>query len=412
MLETVLEHITDSVCGLDAKGQVLFANAATSYLLGWSSEEMRGVALRELAYRNRPAGVGVLSDQSPLSWLESEIAIYHIEETVWNQEGQPILVELTATPTTPDESLHVRMLVVMREVSDRQYNQEALLDAFRHLAEINLRLEETSMQLLQTEKMAAVGQLAAGMAHEINNPVGFILSNLNSLARYTEQLFGAFEQMAAPDAAAQWPEFHARLGAIKQELDYDYLQQDMTAILQESRDGLLRIKKIVQDLRGFAQEDAAQIPWGAVSIPASVEAALNLLNEPGRERIFCHWDPDLPEIHAQWSELNQLWMLLVQNAILAIDDVGEVHISAHLLNQEVRVEIADNGCGIAPEHLSRIFEPFFTTRAVGQGRGLGLTVARHIVDRHGGRIKVDSQPGRGSRFCVYLPIKQPAGGGA
>jgi len=186
----------------------------------------------------------------------------------------------------------------------------------------------------------------------------------------------------------------------------------MTAILQESRDGLLRIKKIVQDLRGFAQEDAAQIPWGAVSIPASVEAALNLLSEPSRGRIFCHWDPDLPEIYAQWSELNQLWMLLMQNAILAIDDVGEVHISAHLLNQEVRVEIADTGCGISPEHLSRIFEPFFTTRSVGQGRGLGLTVARHIVDRHGGRIQVDSQPGRGSRFFVYLPISQPAGGGA
>jgi len=367
---------------------------------------MRGVALRELAYRNRPAGAGVLADQSPLSWLESEIVIYHIEETVWNSEGRPILVELTATPTTPDESLHVRMLVVMREVSDRQYNQEALLDAFRHLAEVDLRLEETNMQLLQTEKMAAVGQLAAGMAHEINNPVGFILSNLNSLARYVQQLFDAFEQMTASGLAASWPEFLARLDAIKQELDYDYLREDMVAILQESRDGLLRIKKIIQDLRGFAQEDADFAPWGAVSVPASLQAALNVLSTEDQQRIHGRWPDDLPEIHAQPSELNQLWLLLLQNAIQSLGDGGDVRLSASRQGEMVRVEIFDNGCGIAPEHLPRIFEPFFTTRPVGKGTGLGLSICYGLVQRMGGSITVRSTAGSGTTFTVLLPRRR------
>lgn len=266
------------------------------------------------------------------------------------------------------------------------------------------KMEEAQNHVLQSEKMAAIGQLAAGVAHEINNPIGFVNSNLGTLKNYVAQLLeliGAYEQCAADLNIRS-----ERIDEARRSIDIDFLRQDIVALLDESRDGLERVKKIVLDLKDFSRVDTAE--WQDADINAGIESTLNVVwNELKYKAEIVKRYGDLPRVRCMPGQLNQVFMNLLVNAAQALGSRGTITISTASNGDTVSIEIADTGCGMSPEVRKRIFEPFFTTKPVGKGTGLGLSLAYDIVvKKHGGSIDVDSTPGAGSLFRLVLPVAQ------
>lgn len=294
------------------------------------------------------------------------------------------------------------------DLTERQRARDELQQRSDEQQVLIRRLEEAHNQLLQSEKMASIGQLAAGVAHEINNPIGYVSSNLCTLNEYVAGLLAivtAFESriglLPAADAAAV-------RGAMR-EHDYDYLRGDVVSLLEESCGGVQRVKQIVQDLKDFSH--AGEQEWLWADLHKGLDSTLNIVhNEIKYVAEATRRYGDIPQVECLASQLNQVFMNLLMNAAHAVSkERGHIVVTTGLLNDtEVFVEVADDGCGIAPEHLNRIFDPFFTTKAVGKGTGLGLSLSYGIVRRHGGRIEVTSEEGVGSTFRVCLPIRRAA----
>jgi signal transduction histidine kinase len=264
-------------------------------------------------------------------------------------------------------------------------------------------LEEAQNQLLQSEKMASIGQLAAGVAHEINNPVGFVNSNLNSLKNYVEDLLRLVTAYEEQEAALP-PEARQRLAEAKDEADLAYLREDVPVLLRESADGLTRVKRIVQDLKDFSRVDNAD--WQEADLNAGLDSTLNVVyNEVKYKAEVRKNYGSLPSVRCLAAQLNQVFMNLIVNAAHAIEGHGVITLSTGHCGPWVWVEVEDTGCGMSAEVQKRIFEPFFTTKPVGKGTGLGLSLSFSIVQKHKGMIKVRSEPGRGTAFRVWIPVQ-------
>jgi two-component system NtrC family sensor kinase len=263
------------------------------------------------------------------------------------------------------------------------------------------KLEEAQNQLLQSEKMASIGQLAAGVAHEINNPVGFVNSNLGTLQNYTHKmlrLLAAYEQTeeSLSDDVLQ------EIRRLKAEIDVEFLREDIGSLLSESLDGLQRVKQIVRDLKDFSHVDKAAREWA--NLETGLDSTLNVVwNELKYKAKVVKEYGDTPKIECMPSQLNQVFMNLLINAAHAIEEHGQINIRTGHDETNVWLEVEDTGKGIAPENIGRIFEPFFTTKPIGKGTGLGLSLSYGIVNKHGGRIEVTSEVGKGSMFRVLLP---------
>lgn len=270
------------------------------------------------------------------------------------------------------------------------------------------RLREAHDQLLQSEKMASIGQLAAGIAHEINNPVGFVNSNMGTLKNYLVTLFGVIEGYdEAVSGAAPGSSVARRLAEIRKNAEVDFLKEDTADLISESMDGLKRVRDIVQALKDFSH--VGETEWQLADLHQGIDSTLNIVaNEIKYKATVEKHYGQLPEIKCMASQLNQVFMNLLVNAAHAITDNGVIAIRTGAENGWVWVAISDTGCGIPVENMNRIFEPFFTTKAVGSGTGLGLSLSYSIVNKHGGRIEVDSQPGAGTTFTVRLPMTPPA----
>ena len=266
-------------------------------------------------------------------------------------------------------------------------------------------LEQAQRQLMQSEKMASIGQLAAGVAHEINNPIGFVGSNLGTLTGYLQDIFSIIAAYERAEALAGNDAAFEEARSLRQKLDYDYLKEDIAGLLGESKDGLARVRKIVQDLKGFSH--VSDTVWEWADIHQGLDSTLNMVwNELKYHCTVSKNYGPLPKIRCLPSQLNQVFMNLLVNAGQAIADKGEITITTECVGDAaVRVSIGDTGAGIAPEALARVFDPFFTTKPVGKGTGLGLSLAWGIVERHGGKIEVASEVGKGTTFAVTLPVE-------
>lgn len=273
------------------------------------------------------------------------------------------------------------------------------------LQRINDDLEHAQMQLLQSEKMASIGQLAAGVAHEINNPVGFVFSNLNSLKGYIDDLFGLIDEYEALESVLP-AEQQAAIKAKKAAADLDFLREDIGALMGESGDGLTRVKNIVQNLKDFSHVGSSE--WEIADLHAGLDSTLSIVhNEIKYKASVTKEYGTLPMVECLASELNQVFMNMLVNASHAIAERGAIIIRTGQKGEEVWVEFEDNGSGMAPETVKRIFDPFFTTKPVGKGTGLGLSLSFSIIQKHKGRIEVDSEVGRGTRFRLWLPVRHP-----
>ena len=270
------------------------------------------------------------------------------------------------------------------------------------------RLRDAEEQLLQSDKMASIGQLAAGVAHEINNPIGYIYSNLGTLGEYINNLFrviGAYEK-ALRGLSTDGQERRSELAEIKQQVEYDFLIKDLPNLLAESREGIERVRKIVQDLRDFSRAGYEE-EWTLADLHRGLDSTLNIVwNDLKYKCEILRNYGEIPQIECLPSQLNQVFLNILVNAGHAIEQRGTITISTGREGERVFIEIGDSGKGIAAENLGRIFDPFFTTKPVGQGTGLGLSLSYSIVRKHGGHIDVQSRVGGGTRFRIVLPILQ------
>jgi len=326
---------------------------------------------------------------------------FHHEMMLRRDDGRQLWVQMIAYVANPHDPT-AGAWWILQDRSEFRRAQEALESNYERLKETNRMLEEAQNQLLQSEKMASIGQLAAGVAHEINNPIGFVNSNLNSLKTYVEDLLGLIAGYEAQEAVL--PDgVRSNLARLKQELDLEYLREDVPVLLRESADGLTRVKRIVQDLKDFSRVDNAD--WQEADLNAGLDSTLNVVyNEVKYKAEVRKNYGRLPPVRCLAAQLNQVFMNLIVNAAHAIDGHGVITLSTGHCGHWVWVEIADSGCGMSPEVQRRIFEPFYTTKPVGKGTGLGLSLSFSIVKKHQGMIKVQSEPGRGSAFRVWIPL--------
>jgi len=306
-----------------------------------------------------------------------------------------------------DESGRVeKMFGTAQDITERKMVEELLLKEKEEQKVLIKKLEDAHNQLLQSEKMASIGQLAAGVAHEINNPIGYVNSNLGTLRTYIEQLLrvlDAFQQAGdVCDADARM-----RIKALMEEVEMDYLKQDIIDLLRESGEGIQRVKQIVQDLKDFSHVDEAE--WQLADLHQGLDSTLNVVhNEIKYKADVVKEYGELPRVECLPHQINQVFMNLLVNAAHAMEEGkrGLITVRSGVAGDGVWMEFADNGKGIPPENLTRIFDPFFTTKPVGKGTGLGLSLAYGIMEKHHGRIEVESEVGKGTTFRLYLPVER------
>jgi two-component system, NtrC family, sensor kinase len=257
-------------------------------------------------------------------------------------------------------------------------------------------------QLVHSEKMASLGQLAGGVAHELNNPAGFLYSNMESLGKYVSDLKRLLDSY---NSLHLDPSLTEQVDAIKRQIDYENVLTDLASTIADCEEGARRIRDIVLNLRTFSRLDEAEVK--SIDIHAGLDATIRLLSQyySSNHIILKREYGALPLVNCYAGQLNQVWMNLLTNAAQAIGrGPGEVRIKTELLGETVSVQISDTGSGIDPEHVKKIFDPFFTTKAVGEGTGLGLSITYGIIERHGGAITVDTALGKGTTFSTVIPL--------
>jgi PAS domain S-box-containing protein len=301
--------------------------------------------------------------------------------------------------------------ITARKQAERQLaEQNRLLEEAARSERAALQaLKQAQARMVQTEKLAGLGQMVAGIAHEINNPLSFVINNVAVLQRDAGDILRLLDicQEAAPLVAREQPGLARRAAELREAADLDYTLANLAGLLDRTRDGLRRIQHIVSELRAFARLDEAEVT--DADINAGVESTVSIvLGHARRKQVAVTLDlAALPPVTCHAAKINQVVMNLVSNAIDACPHGGAVAVRTRPDADGVRIEVEDNGAGVDPAIRARIFDPFFTTKPIGQGTGLGLSISYAIVHDHGGSIDVQSEPGGGACFVVHLPNRPP-----
>jgi PAS domain S-box-containing protein len=398
---TIYDAINDAIFVHDAaSGRILDVNAGACLMYGYGREHLLELDVAAISANVPPY---TMADAGQVIGIALEKGWHAFE---WRARDSADRLFWVAVNLKPLKIGGVQcILAVVRDIDSRRHAEEDLKQALAEAKALNAKLAEAQSQLLQSEKMASIGQLAAGVAHELNNPIGFVSSNLGSLESYLKDIFAilAAYEAAEADGGAQCPRLDVAR-ALKRDRDFDFLKTDIVQLMAESKDGLARVAKIVRDLKDFSRAGDATYHWA--DLHQGLESTLNIVwNELKYKCVVKKEYGELPPVWCVPSQLNQVFMNLLVNAAHAIPEKGEIVIRTSRRGDEVCVAISDTGTGIAPEHLNRIFDPFFTTKPVGKGTGLGLSLAYSIVQKHQGRIEVSSELGKGTTFGVWLPIE-------
>jgi PAS domain S-box-containing protein len=396
--KNIIQNINSALLVVDGACRVTYANAYAEDLFGEPSGALLGqVATRWFA--------GVAAADVPLMrTLEKGERFRGLEALLQRADGTRLPAAIFCGPMRDDEGRDLGAVAIFQDLSETR------------------RLQR---QLFQSEKMASIGQLAAGVAHEINNPVGFIDANLFQMEEYVADLRRLWRRTRALESAARSAleagpagaeALRSELEALRaesDELEADFVLEDLGKAIRESREGSERIRHIVQDLRTFARPDGAERVWADVN--QCLDSTANIVWSLMKHAVELRKEyGELPALLCHPGQLKQVFMNLLMNAYQAVaarvgdtGELGEIRIATRLEDGQIVVEVRDRGVGIAPETLARVFDPFFTTREVGTGTGLGLSTAFHLVSAHGGRLEAESREGEGSTFRVWLPVRAP-----
>jgi PAS domain S-box-containing protein len=384
----ILRHLGSAVVLVDASGDIAFANPAAEQILG---SELHGTPLRELLAEE----VGQAQLATALAGDEPDPGV---ETRIRRADGTFVPIALSCGPVIGGDGRPGGAVAAFRDLSDAQ---------------------QWRAHVLQTEKMASIGQLAAGVAHEINNPMGFIHANLFQMTEYVTDLRQIWSRAEVLLKAVEGDEPEvvrraaAELSEIATELDVGFLLQDLAKAIRESQEGSERIRHIVQDLRDFSHQDTGERVLADLN--QCLDSTANIVWPMMKHVVVLskHY-ADLPSVPCYPMQMKQVFMNLLVNAFQAIEEavaarhlpnnMGTIRLTTAPHDGGVLIEISDTGTGIAPDHLDRIFDPFFTTKKVGAGTGLGLSTSFNIVRRHGGTMRVESVLGRGTTFRIHLPL--------
>jgi len=386
-----------------AGGVIRRMNPALADMFGYVGPDLIGMPARAVYLSDEDyAGFGryagpLLSKGEPI----------HGEMWMRHADGHPIWVQIDAHVADPSDTARGTWWM-MQDRSEIRDTQSQLQARINQLDATNHQLKEAQNQLLQQDKMASIGQLAAGVAHEINNPIAFVSSNFNTLRQYVSSLLSLSEAcdaaMAAPGDLAVAKDLARKRDAV----EIDFLREDLPLLLDECAEGLGRVKKIVQDLKDFSRVDHSD--WQEADLNVGLESTLNVVRHEVKYKaeVIKHL-AQLPPVTCLAAQLNQVFMNLIVNAAHAIADKGTITLSSGIEQAWAWVQVEDTGCGMSTEVQRRIFEPFYTTKDVGKGTGLGMSLSFSIVQKHGGAIQVRSTVGEGSAIRVWLPVGGPQG---
>jgi two-component system NtrC family sensor kinase len=382
-LEDVVTAMLNSLIVTDAAGAIQTANQAALTLLEYEESELLGKQLHEIFVADDHFDP---RDTTPLIQPDT---LTREEVKYRTKTGEEIPVLFSSSAMHDDNGQVKGIVCIAMDLSGR-----------KHL----------EMQLLQSQKMASVGQLAAGIAHEINNPMGFIHSNLGTLSEYVEDLTDLIEAYAKLEEAVTTGNIekaqaqNGELSKKKEELDLEFLFGDIENLVSESCDGADRVRKIVQNLKEFSHIDKEEKT--TADLNKGLESTLNIAWSEIKYKAKVEKEyGDIPEVLCYPSELNQIFLNILVNAAQAIEEQGTITIRTYAEEEYVCIDIADDGAGMPPQVQQRIFDPFYTTKEVGKGTGLGLSMGYSIVvDKHGGQLLVESQEGEGTTFTIKIPL--------
>ncbi len=399
--EQTMDCINDIVILIDASDNIIRCNKILTALTGRSYSELLNRKWQDV-FKESGFSYKISSSGS--------IEYYHPGGRYFNYDIYYVKNLGTASTYTA--------VITLQDITDRKKREEErerteeelkkskeMLEAHhKELEKAYAELKAAQSQILQQEKMASIGQLAAGIAHEVNNPVGFIMSNLSSLQKYVSRLSEFIDVQT--ETIKKLSGDGKILNAIKESrksLKVDYIIDDLGNLIRESLDGAERVKKIVQDLKSFSRIDEAE--WKMADINAGIESTINIVwNELKYKATVKKEYGDMPLTKCNPGQLNQVFMNILVNAAHAIEKQGEITMKTWHDNGYIYISISDTGCGIPADKIDRIFEPFFTTKEVGKGTGLGLSIAYDIVKKHNGDIIVESEVGKGTTFTVKVPV--------
>ena len=399
---TIYESSSDAIMLLDDTGFFDCNQAAVNMFKSESVEQFCNYTPSELSPEKQSDGRNSIDVEREYIGKAFKMGKLFFEWKHKRMDGEVFDAEVLLTPF--DISGRKIIQATVRDISERKQAEKLLNERYKELQEANEKISEAQSLLLQSDKMASLGQLAAGVAHEINNPVGFVKSNVGSLQKYIQDLFNIINLYESVEDKILDEKALKNVQDLKEEIELNYLKQDVTDLIKESQDGLDRVIKIVKDLKDFSH--AGEAEWQCADIQSGLDSTLNIVHNELKYKaeIIKEYD-DIPDITCIPSQLNQVFMNLLVNAAHAIEEKGSVCIRTGMSGTDsVFIEIEDTGCGIAEDKLSRIFDPFFTTKEIGKGTGLGLSLAYGIVEKHKGCIHVESHQGQGTKFRIELPI--------
>ncbi|MCX6640534.1 MAG: response regulator [bacterium] len=416
-LNSVLESSTEYfIIATDSKGTITLFNTGAERLFGYNRQEIEGkktiLFLSDLGMKEKPEDLREFLKNGMIDEAQ----------TILNRDNTEITISLTVTPIQDDEGKTAGYIWIGKDITEQLALQSTLkeyaLNLEKRVAERTSelverkvevekalsQLQDTQVQLLQAEKMASLGQLAAGVAHEINNPMGFINSNLSTLKKYIvnvrEYFLGVDRALTGGSVSVD------ELARLKRTKKIDFILEDIASVIDESLEGTDRVKTIVQDLKDFSHQDRGTLV--EYDINKGIKSTLNIVwNELKYKSEVIEELGDVPSIRCYPQQLNQVFMNVLVNAAQAIHERGKITVRSYTFEDMVCVEIGDTGSGIKPEDQAKIFEPFFTTKEVGKGTGLGLSISYRIIERHGGTIEVESEVGVGTTFKIKLPVQPP-----
>ncbi|MCK6426694.1 MAG: ATP-binding protein [Burkholderiaceae bacterium] len=394
---SLLAAMSDVLAACNRAGEIEETNAALCELVGRDERSLRGMALADLVAD--AASAARIRHVLDTPALQRSGTVVEVE--LRDAQGRSVPVDFNGTPRFDAAGRHVGVVFVGRPMGE-------LKRAYHQLREAHEALKRTQAQLLHSEKLASLGRLVAGVAHELNNPISFVLGNVHALGRYSDRLrryLGAIHAGLPAETLAE----------LRRQLRIDHLLADLPSLMEGTLEGAQRTADIVDGLKRFSAQDRGEL--APVELNGVIERAIHWVQKGTAPAFTVHWQPGPPcQVLGSAGQLLQVMMNLVQNAYDAASGRGDgqpatLWIAGRCEAGLARITFRDNGPGIADEHLGRLFDPFFTTKPPGKGTGLGLSISYGIVERHGGRLLAGNHADGGAEFVVELPLlPRPAEG--
>ena len=300
----------------------------------------------------------------------------------------------------------IRSYNEMAESLEKLYQslEQQVKDRTKELEAAYSELKSTQAMMVHSEKMKSLGELVAGITHEINNPVNFIYGNLIHLKNYTADMMSVIDLYSEFDADLT-EEHKQKIKELKEEIDLDFLKDDLPELIRSCQEGTERTKNIVLDLKNFSRLEEAVI--NNVDLPKEIDTTLNILHNKLKNKVTIHkeYQENMPHVEGFGGQLNQVFMNILDNSAFAIQEKGDIWIRLKSDGNNAIIEFEDNGCGMDETTRKKVFDPFFTTKEVGQGTGLGMAISYKVIKNHNGTIELTSEKGKGSKFTIILPLR-------